>query len=111
MVTIMKPLKFRFNSRWWAFNYVELVFVVAIGTAIGVANNMNQTSHAAIQANSEAINTISTLTRQRAAAEMRALNAEKGNKQSPDVNVIIIRPDGKADKRQVPARSYADVIM
>lgn len=110
MVTMMKPLKFRFNGRWWAFNYAELAFVVGMGIAIGIANNMNRTSHDAIQANSEAMNTISTLSRQRAAAEMRALDAERKNSQpTSGVNVIVISPDGKTSQQQIPARSYADV--
>lgn len=105
MVKTMKPINFSWRGHQYIFDYVPLIFLALITVALGKVNDLTRTS-------TDSVKLITDLNRQRTAAEMRALDAERKNSQpASGVNVIVISPDGKSRQQQIPARSYADVTQ
>ena len=97
----MKPIEFNWRGHRFSFDYVPLIFLALITFALGKADSLTKT-------NSESLKLIADLNRQRTAAEMRAMNAEKGNASMAGLNVIVISPDGTRQKN-IPAKTFADV--
>lgn len=100
-MTRMARTEIRFGK--YVLDVLPVVFIVLTAMLCGQFQR-------SIDTNDDAMKLVKDLNRQRTAAEMRALRAEKkASKQEPGtMNVIVIQPE-KRHPQQYPERIFADV--